>query len=498
MTRVAIGGISHETNTFSSIQTTLTHFQRRALARGQTIVATSRGSGTALGGMVDTALALHWQLAPVLFASATPSGRIRRGTFESLANELVGGIATAASEPAGLDGVLLALHGAMVAEALDDADGEILRRVRRAVGPGVPIAAVLDSHANLTQLMAENADILLAYESYPHVDTYARGSQAVRLLEQRLRGQIRPSHALRQVPLLTPLTTQWTGGPTPMRDLALLAEQARQERSVLAVALASGFPYSDIHDAGMAVLVTTDGDPDAAGAIADQLAAACWERRERFEPDLTPVDEAVALAAAAGRGPVVLADVADNPGGGASGDGTAILAALLAARAEGAVVATIADPEAVRHAATIGTGNRGRLRLGGKTDHLHGATLELDARVRWLGDLSFVNRGPMGTGTTTRLGPSAVVEVGDPPVEVILVTNRVQALDPELLRAAGIEPELRRVVVLKSSVHFRAAFAPLAAGIIEVDGPGLSSPDLLSLPYRRVRRPIWPLDRDMR
>ena len=158
----------------------------------------------------------------------------------------------------------------------------------------------------------------------------------------------------------------------------------------------------------------------------------------------------------------------------------------------------IADPETVRQAELIGAGNRGRLRLGGKTDHLHGPTLELDARVRWTGDLTFVNRGPMGTGTTTRLGSSAVIEVGDPPVEVIVATNRVQALDPELLRAAGIEPESRRVIVLKSSVHFRAAFGPLAAGIIEVDGPGLSSPDLLSFPYRRVRRPIWPLDRDMR
>lgn len=498
MTRVAIGGISHETNTFSSVQTTLTHFQRRALARGRTIVETSREAGTTLGGMVDTALALHWELAPVLFASATPGGRVRRGTFESLANELAGGIAAAAAEPGGLDGVLLALHGAMVSEALDDADGEILRRVRRAVGPEAPIAVVLDSHANLTPMMVAHADILLAYETYPHIDTYARGSQAVRLLEQLLRGEIQPTHALRQVPLLTPLTTQWTEGPTPMRDLALLAGQARRERAVVAVALVSGFPYSDIHDAGMAVLVTTDGDPATANALADRLAAACWERRALFEPDLTPVDEAVKLAMAAERGPVVLADVADNPGGGASGDGTAILAALLAARAEGAVVATIADPEAARQAAAIGAGNRGVLRLGGKTDHLHGPTLELDARVRWAGDLSFVNRGPMGTGTTTRLGPSAVIEAGDPPVEVIVATNRVQVLDPELLRAAGIEPGARRIVALKSSVHFRAAFAPLAAGIIEVDGPGLSSPDLLSFPYRRVRRPIWPLDRGMR
>lgn len=493
MTRVAVGGISHETNTFSPQQTTLSDFQRRTLVRGQALIDGSRGASTTLGGIIDTALALHWEIEPVLFTSATPGGRVRRGTFESLANELVDGIA-AAHASSGLDGVLLALHGAMVSDGLEDADGEILRRVRKAVGPNTPIIVVLDAHANLTSMMVTSADLLLAYETYPHIDTYARGSQAVRLMERLRRGEFRPAHALRQVPLLSPLTAQRTDGATPMAELAEMAIDLRREQGVVAVALTPGFPYSDIRDAGMAVLVTTNDDEGYAIELADRLAAACWERRSQFLAHLTPVRQAVEQAMASERGPVVLADVADNPGAGGAGSEIAILRALLDAKAVGSVVATIADDGAVRQAAAIGAGQQGLLRLGGRGSE---PALEITASVRCISDLSFAGQGPMGAGTTTRLGLTAVIEVGDPAIEVILTTNRVQALDPQLLRAVGIEPEERRIIALKSSVHFRAAFEPLAAAIIEVDGPGLSSPDLANLPYRRVRRPIWPLDCDI-
>jgi microcystin degradation protein MlrC len=494
--RVAIGGISHETNTFSSLQTDLSAFQRRALLRGPALIAGSRGVGNTLGGMVDTATMLGWELVPTIFASATPAGRVRRGTFESLTNELVSGIG-GALRGGRLDGVLLALHGAMVTEALDDADGEILRRVRRVVGPAVPIVCVLDSHANLSETMVEHATIILAYETYPHVDTYARGCEAVTLLERLLRREFRPVHVLRQVPLLAPLPAQWTDGPTPMREIARLATRLRRVPGIIAVTLAGGFPYSDIRDAGMAVLVTTDRDAVNAARLADQIARTCWERRDDFRPELTSIADAIDLVRRATGGPLVLADVADNPGAGGSGDGTALLDALLAAQVPGVALGVIADAESVAHAAAIGAGERGRFQLGGKTDHLHGATLEVDALVRWIGEGNYSNSGPMGAGGTTRLGRMALLEVGAEdmvPVEVIVTEQRVQVLDPALFRVVGIEPEQRSVLVVKSSVHFRAAFEPLAADVIAVDGPGLSSPDLASFPYRKVRRPIWPLD----
>jgi microcystin degradation protein MlrC len=422
-----------------------------------------------------------------------PGGRVRRGTFETLTNDLLGRI-TIALRDGRLDGVLLALHGAMVSEALADAEGEILRRVRRAIGPDVPIAAVFDSHANLTPAIVAHANIIVAYETYPHIDTHARGAQAVTLLDYVLAGEIHPTHALRQIPMLLSLPAQWTEGSLPMREVTGLTAQARKEPGVVSVVLAGGFPYSDVPSAGMSVIVTTDDDPDLAARIADEIAAACWSRREQFHPDMTALDTAVAHAAYASDGPLVLADVADNPGGGASGDGTAILRALLDARVPGVAVAAIADPEVVGQASAVGVGERAHVRLGAKIDRLHGPTLAVEAHVAFVGDPLFTNIGPMGPGTVTRLGRTVVLRIGDPPVDVIVTERRTQVLDPELFRAVEITPERRRVLVVKSSVHFRAAFEPLAAQIIAVDGPGLSSPNLRAVPYRHVRRPIWPLD----
>ncbi|MDQ3549196.1 MAG: M81 family metallopeptidase [Chloroflexota bacterium] len=497
--RVAIGGISHETNTFSSIPTDMTQFQRRTLLRGDALLQASRGVGNVLGGMLDTASALGWQFVPLLFASATPSGKVRRGTFESLANELERGLSDAIRDRP-LDGVLLALHGAMVAEGIEDADGEVLRRVRRAVGPETPVVVVFDFHANLTPSIVAHADLVLGFETYPHIDTYACGCEAVRLLERLNRREFQPVHALCQLPMLVALPAQWIEPSTPMGELMRLALRLKQSPGIVNVVLAGGFPYSDIRDAGLSVVVTADGDQALAQRTADRIARLAWERREAFQPDLTSIADAIHVASSgsARPGPVVLADVADNPGAGGSGDGTAILEALLATGIESVALAVITDPGTVALADQLGPGNRGRFRLGGKIDRLHGPTLDVEARVRSVGAVAFTNRGPMGAGSRTRLGRTAVLEVGAPgrpAVEVIVCEQRVQVLDPELFRAVGIAPEQRRVLVVKSSVHYRAAFEPLASTIVAVDGPGLSSPNLTTFRYRRVRRPIWPLDR---
>lgn len=279
-----------------------------------------------------------------------------------------------------------------------------------------------------------------------------------------------------------------------MRDLMRLALDLEARPGIVAITLAAGFPYSDIRDAGLAVLVTTNADQGLANALADQIATACWARRHDFTTDLLSIPDALAAIPDTTDRPIVLADVADNPGAGGSGDGTAILAVLLEQHVAGAALAVIADRQTVVRASEVGIGNLGTFILGGKTDALHGAPLVVEGRVRWLGDLSFTHHGPMGTGARSRLGRSAVLEIGDPVVLVVVTNLRTQVLDPELFRAVGIVPEQQRVLVVKSSVHFRAAFEPLAARIIEVDGPGLSSPNLLAFPYRHIRRPIWPLD----
>lgn len=491
MTRVALGGMSHETNTFSPIQTDLELFERRTLLRGQPVVDMSRGVSTTLGGMVDAALEREWELVPTLFASATPSGKVTRDTFETLVGELVSGI----NDALPIDGVLLPLHGAMVSEAFDDGEGEILRRVRETVGPDVPIVTVLDFHATLTPAIAEYADIVIGYDKYPHTDPYDRGREGVEILERLIRGELQPVRALRQVPMLTPLPPQWTWGPTPMRDLMQLMLAAEDEPGIICIMLAGGFPYSDIHDAGVSVLVNADGDQELAELTADRLALACWEARERFLVTPEPVPVALDRIEAASAYPVVLADVADNPGAGASCDGTTILQALLESELENIAVGIIADPESVERATRIGVGNSGVFQLGGKVDALHGPTLGVTARVRSVGDVSFINTGPMGTGGRSSLGKTAVLELGSTGgIEVIVTTNRMQVLDSELFRACGIPPEERRALVVKSSVHFRASFEQIAEEIIEVDAPGLASPNLFRFDFEHVRRPIWPLD----
>lgn len=491
MTHVVLGGVSHETNTFSPISTDLPLFERRAFLRGQDVIDQSRGVSSSIGGMVDAAEQRGWTITPTIFASATPSGIVTAEAYESIANDIVEGI----RQSLPVDGVLLPLHGAMVTAEYDDGEGELLRRVRQVVGPDTPVITVLDFHATLTPAIAQYADIVIGYETYPHVDPYDRGIESVELMERLIAGEIKPVRTLRQVPMLTPLPPQFTWGETPMNDLMTLSLEIEKEPAILCIMLAGGFTYSDIPDSGVAVLVTADGDQAAADDAADRLARACWNERDRFLIGVTPIDEAIERVRNATAGPVVLADVADNPGAGASCDGTVILDALLKSGLDNVAVGIIADPESVEHAAEIGIGKTGSFKLGGKVDDLHGPTLEIEAKVRSIADITFTNTGPMGRGGRSRLGRTAVLEAGpNGEVEVVVTTNRFQVLDPELFRAAGIPPEQRRALVVKSSVHFRAGFEPIAAEIIEVDAPGLSSPNLFRFPFEHVRRPIWPLD----
>jgi len=260
----------------------------------------------------------------------------------------------------------------------------------------------------------------------------------------------------------------------------------------VSVSVFAGFPLADIHDAGLSIYVVTDGDQALADALADELAAAAWARRREFLHSALPVKDAVARALALDGRPVVLADIADNPGGGAAGDTTEILRELLRAGARPATVACLWDPAAVRACVEAGAGATVSLAVGGKVDPGHGAPVAVTGRVRTLSDGRFVYRGPMLRGVEGRLGPTAVLEVND--VKIILVSHRRQALDPEMIRFVGIDPLAEKILAVKSSIHYRAAFEPVARAILEVDAPGLSSSNLGRFPFTRVRRPIFPLD----
>ena len=484
--RFFVAMVSHETNTFSPIPTDRRQFEAHDLHYGGELLEAYRGTGTCLGGMIDTAEARGVTLVPSLAATASPAGRVSKDFYAEARNRLLADLETAGP----LDGVLLDLHGAMVVEGLDDGEGDLLGAVRAAVGP-VPIAVTLDFHANVTRTMVDTATLLHGYKTYPHVDMDARGREAAARLADVVAARIRPTVAYRQLPMLPPIAGQLTTRG-PMRRLYDLADAMETRPRVLSISIFAGFPLADIPDAGLSIYVATDGDAPLAETLADELAAAAWALRREFLHTALPVADAVARAQALDGGPVVLADIADNTGGGAGGDTTEILRELLRVGAKRTTVACLWDEAAVRTCAAAGVGSTITLEVGGKVDPSHGAPLTVTGRVRTLSDGRFVYKGPMFRGLEGRVGPTAVLDVND--LKIILISNRRQTLDPEMIRFVGIDPAAEKILVVKSSIHYRAAFEPLARAILEVDAPGLSSSNLGRFRFTRVRRPIFPLD----
>jgi microcystin degradation protein MlrC len=487
--RVFVAMVSHETNTFSSIATDRRQFEARDLRYGGEIVEAYRGTGTCLGGMIDVANQRGFTLLPSVAAAASPAGRVSKNFYEEVKRRLLEDLGAAAA----LDGILLDLHGAMVPEGLEDGEGDLLVAVRKVAGPDVPVVVTLDLHANVTATMARHATLLHGYKTYPHIDMAERGQEAATRLADILEGRLSPTVALRQAALLPPIAGQLTARG-PMRHLYDLASEMEQRAGVVSISIFAGFPLADIRDAGLSVYVATHAAPSLAEECADLLAATAWEQRREFIHRAPPVPEAVAraLTLSAQGGPIVLADIADNPGGGAAGDTTEILRALLRVGARGTTVACLWDPQAVQTCLGAGVGSTITLSVGGKIDPRHGAPLTVTGRVRTLSDGRFVHKGPMLRGLEGRLGPTAVLDVDG--VKIILISHRWQTLDPEMIRFVGIDPAGERLLVVKSTIHYRAAFEPLARAIIEVDAPGLSSSNLGRFDFTRVRRPIFPLD----
>ena len=485
--RFFLAMFSHETNTFSNIATDRRQFEARDLHYGGEILETFRGTGTCLGGMIDTAERRGVTLVPSVAAAASPAGRVTGDIYDAVKSRILADLASAGP----LDGVLLDLHGAMVPEGMDDGEGDLIAAVRAAVGPALPIAVTLDFHGNISTAMVGGATLLHGYKTYPHVDMHARGVEAAERLLDVTAGRVKPTAALRKPPMLPPLGTQGTTRG-PMKALNDLAAQLEQDPKVVSISIFPGFPFADIPDAGLAVYAVTDDDPALAERVADRLARAAWERRHEFTHAALPVPEAVRRALAAEGQPIVLADMADNTGGGAAGDGTEILRELLRVGARSAVVACLWDPAAVRECARAGVGSRITLEIGGKVDDRHGAPLAVTGTVRTLSDGRFVHKGPMMHGLPGRLGTTAVLDADG--VKVILISYRWQTLDPEMIRFVGLDPMGEKILVIKSTIHYRAAFEPIARQIIEVDAPGLSSSNLDRFAFKRIRRPIFPLD----
>ncbi len=478
--RIAVGGFLHESHSFAPMPTRYADFLHPGgypgLVQGLPMLDAMRGSAAAAAGAIAAVEAGGDTVVPLLWCLASPAGPVQAEAFERIAALM--GAAMAQAGP--LDGVFLDLHGAALAEGAPDAEGELLRRLR-AIGGAVPIAITLDPHANMTALMARCADVIVPYRTYPHVDMKAVGHRAVTLLRQRIARGVPFARAFRQLDYWMPITSQCTlEGPMA----AVMQQRAAIEAQTGAVELAwcFGFPYADFADCGPAIVAYAE-DQAAADAAADALLGDLAARESSFAGNVLPAAEAVALARSENAGPVVIADTQDNPGGGGHGDTTGLLAELIRQRADGAVVCVVNDAESAAACHAAGEGAVLDLMLGGRSD---GSPLPVHATVLKLADGTFKLTGPMSAGNTARLGPSALIEVGHG-IRVMLASRKIQAYDQAILRHVGLEPADLRIVALKSSVHFRADFAPIARRILVAAAPGPVTADPADLPFRHVR-----------
>lgn len=495
--RIVTGGIAQETNTFQRELTSLADFNQPGfgiIARGDEILDYAN-TGTVYGGVLSEAEALGVELLLTTYGGVNPGGRVSREAFDLLRDEIVAGIKAAMP----VDGVLLVLHGAMALEDHDDAEGSLLAAVREVVGPELPVVAPLDLHTNLSEEMVELATALVGYREYPHVDMPEAGIRALRLLVSTVQGEQQPAMAHTRLPLIVPNQSMVTTWQSPLKTAIDRAREMEREPAVLAATVLGGFPFADVPFAGVSAIVVTENDPTLARKYADELASICWEQRADFAIHPTPVADAIKEALDAPEGSVyVLADISDSGASGTAGDGTTILKGLLDANARSAAVAQIMDRDAVAACIEAGVGSEVTLNLGGKHDGLHGEPVEVKGKVRLIHEGSFILAGPMSAGTMSSRGKTVVLEVNGPGgIEVQISEIRGHPSDLNYFRAFGIEPTQRRILVLKSAAHFRAAFEPIATKVNEVKAPGISSPDLTSFNYERLRRPIYPLEPDV-
>jgi len=485
--RIAIGGFQHESHSFAPLPTGWTEFMRPGgfpgLQRPATLIETLRPTSVPCAGAIEVAEAEGVALAPLTWCFANPAGPVTAEAFERIAALMIAALSDAL-EAGPLDGIYLELHGAMVAIGFDDAEGELLRRIRAVVGPEMALTVSLDPHANMTRAMTDLADALVPYRTYPHVDMKPAGAQAMRLLIERIRRGRPWAKAFAEVDFLIPLTMQCTLVP-PMSLVLEERERLAAEHGAVELAFCFGFPYADFPGCGVAIAGYAESQAAADAAVAG-LKAYMDAHEPEFAGGVAPAAEGVAQAIAIARGaakPVVMADTQDNPGGGGHGDTTGLLAELIRQDAQGAVLGLINDAESAAACHAAGVGATLPLSLGGKSD---GAPLAVTATVEALTDGRFTCTGPMGKGNPADLGPTALIRVSSG-VRVIVVTRKMQALDQALFTHIGVEPGAQKILALKSSVHFRAHFQPIAEKVIVVAAPGPVVADPAVLPFTSLR-----------
>jgi len=487
--KLVIAQMKHETNTFSPVPTPIERFARGGTKplEGDDAVRAFRGTGDGLGAYIEMAEKSAAEYVLPIAASAWPSGPVEDAAFDYISERICAAVAK------GCDAILLDLHGAMVTQSFEDGEGELITRIRR-IAPETPMAVSLDMHTNLYPAIVDQSTVIAGYQTYPHIDMHGTSLRAGRALFAMMQGTAKPAMAWGNRPML-PHVMRQSSLDSPNREIQARAIEMERQ-GALCASVFVGFPHADIVNAGLSAVVVTDNDPALARKWCDELLDMAWNTREKWVYRIEPLEQSFARAKAMHASPVVLLDHYDNAASGGTMDTMTVLAGILDAGLEDVAAFAVFDPAAVQKMQQAGIGAKLTLSLGGNLDMpslgLKGAPREVSGTVKNLTNGQFRNRGPMGRGVLMDMGPTAVFDTGK--VEIIVISRQQEPNDLECFHSQGIDPAKKKFIMLKSRVHWRAGFGDLAKAIVECAGTGVCTSDYGALDFRKVRRPIYPLD----
>ena len=484
--RIAVGGILTECNDFGGTPIDIAAFERFELRYDDDVLGVAGG---VMGGMLEVLAEREAQAVPLLFASTSPGGPLTDECYETLRRDLM----AALERVLPVDGVLLALHGAAVSETVHDIEGDLLAAARALAGPDVPIVATLDLHAHVTEAMVTNADGLVAWETYPHRDSFSTGRRGASLLVDATVGAARPTMVMAKVPVLTGAVNGSTEGDGPFADMMRKAKALEERPDVLSTAMFLVHPFIDRPGMGSGGLVITDDDADGAREAAVALAEEYWQRRHEFEPDMSTPAEAVRRGLLVDNAPIVLMETADACGGGAAGDSVACIAALAELAPDAASVAPVVDPEAAAQCHAAGVGAEVKLRLGHRLDPRWGNPMSITGTVEVLTDGRFVYEGGIWEGVVGEMGPTAVLRSRG--LQIVIASHPTYEWTGEQYTSVGVDAHTPKFAVAKNPMNYRMVYPN--APVIVIDSPGPTPASVRSLPFERMQRPFFPLDDDI-
>jgi microcystin degradation protein MlrC len=446
-----------------------------------------KGTGSGVAAFIDLAEAAGAEIILPVAANAWPSGPVHDDAYEHICERICSAVAR------GCDAILLDLHGAMVTQSLEDGEGELLTRIRR-IAPDLPIGVALDMHTNLYPALVEQSNVIAGYQTYPHLDLYETAQRAGKAIFAMLRGEVTPAMTWGNRPMLPHVMRQGTDD-FPNKQLQARCREMEQQ-GALAATVFTGFPHADIYNAGLSCVIVTDNDLKLAEQMRDELLDFAWQEREAFVYKIEPLSDSLERAKSIQEGPVILLDHYDNAASGGTMDTMTVLKGILDAGLQDVAVFAIHDPQAVQQMIAAGVGQDITLVLGGKIDmpsiSREGEPLEISGRIKLISDGQYRNVGPMQTGVLMDMGPSVVLDTGN--VEIIVISRHQEPNDPGCFLSLGIDPSRKKYLMLKSRIHYRAAFMPIAKQVIECAGSGVCTSDYSMLNFKNVRRPVYPLD----